>query len=157
MLLRGLYYRWTKKKITRMISSTFGNEEIQQMTALCSEPFVHYCQAKKERGREIGMWFVSGLQNIYTAHNVEQKRSYNNIHSVRTKWFLKNCQWSWKGCTEGLRCSVFLVRERFGPQCLSAGPIRINDRLFSKIRRFLIIRCVCHSANRMETDREMPP
>lgn len=68
-----------------MISSTFSNEEIQQMTALCSEPFVHYCHTKKERGREIGIGFVSGLQNIYTTHNAEQKRSYNNIHSVRTK------------------------------------------------------------------------
>jgi len=53
---------------------------------------------------------------------------------------------------EALQCSMFLVREHFGLQCPSEGLISINDRLFSEIRRFLIIRCVCHSANKKETD-----
>ncbi len=111
------------------------NEEIQQMTALCSEPFVHYCQAKKERGREIGNRICFWASEHLHRTQCRTKEKLQQHTQCPYKIILEKLTMKLKGMhREALRCSVFLVRERFGPQCLSAGPIRINDRLFSKIR-----------------------
>lgn len=66
-----------------MFQTFLTNEKIQQMTTLCTESFVHFTVTEKQseggREREKTAQIVSGLQNISTTRNAEQKkkRSYN--------------------------------------------------------------------------------
>lgn len=69
-----------------MISSTFSNEEILQMTALCSEPFVHYCHAKKERGREISDVFLGfRTSKPHTMQNKREVTATQCLYKIRLK------------------------------------------------------------------------
>lgn len=46
-----------------MLSTTFGNEEIQQMTALCSQSFVHDRERERQRNRDRICFWALAMEN----------------------------------------------------------------------------------------------
>lgn len=103
-------------------------KKFNKMTALCSESFVHYCQTEKEseggkekeRERKQSR-FVSGLQNISTTRNAEQKKSEattSTQHSLRRKYTKRETE-------KGYPKLHILGEGMHWPQRLSAGLITV--------------------------------